>query len=372
MNKDKLLIVGAFPSKDKQIYGGILKSCRIILDSPLAENFHLITIDSSQLSNPAPNMLIRSFFAFKRIILLVYKLIFASPKVALIFTSDGFSAIEKGIMCLICSFFGCKSMIFPRAGNLIIQTKKSKLMMLLVRFLYRKASIFLCQGDNWKNFAIEHIGFENKNVKIINNWTATKEHINLGIKRNYNKNEEIKKLLFVGWLEEFKGVFELLESSKELIEEGYQFHLSFAGDGNGMLKAKQYIENNNLSDFVDLYGWVDDSRLLGLLEQNDIFILPSWAEGLPNAMIEAMSSGLSVIVSKVGAIPNFINNNENGLLVDSKDKPSLKKAIKNLLDDSKLQKKLALNGHEFAKRKFSSQIGIQRLLEVIEEIIDKK
>ena len=372
MNKDKLLIVGAFPTKNKQIYGGILKSCRIILDSPLAENFHLITIDSSQLSNPAPNIIVRFFFAFKRIILLIYKLIAEKPKVALIFTSDGFSAIEKGLMCLINSLFGCTVMIFPRAGNLITQTKDSKLMMFLIRFLFRKATIFLCQGENWKKFAINHIGFDKDNVKIINNWTATKKHIQIGENRNYNKNEEIKKILFIGWLEEFKGVFDLLEASKSLIQDGYKFHLTFAGDGNARVKVKNYIENNNLSNYIELQGWVQDNDLLGLLEKNDIFILPSWAEGLPNSMIEAMSAGLSVIVTDVGVIPNFIKNNENGLLIRPKDVKGLKNSIKLLLDDQNLIKRIAINGHKLAVNSFSSETGIKALISVIEEKIDKK
>ena len=52
LNKDKLLIVGAFPSNNKKIYGGILKSCKLILDSSIADTFNLLKIDSSQKSNP--------------------------------------------------------------------------------------------------------------------------------------------------------------------------------------------------------------------------------------------------------------------------------------------------------------------------------
>ena len=372
MIKDKLLIVGAFPSGSKKIYGGIFNSCRIILNSILAHKFNILTIDSSQSSNPPPNIFIKFLLAIKKISLLIYKLIFERPKAALIFTSDGLSALEKGLMCLICSFFKCKVMIFPRAGNLIIQTKNSQLMRVVIRFLFRKASIFLCQGESWKDYAIDQLGFDSCNVKIINNWTATKDHIQIGKKRDYKKVNTIQNLLFVGWLEEFKGVFELLEVSKSLVEQGYKFNLTFAGDGNAMMRAKKYIQDNNLSHYIKLKGWVDEEDLLELLEKNDIFILPSWAEGLPNSMIEAMSSGLSIIVSNVGVISNFIKNNDNGLLVDPKDKKSLKDAIKNLLEDSKHQKKLALNGYNFAKRNFSSQIGIYRLLEVIEEIIYKK
>ena len=199
MIKNKLLIVGAFPSDNKKIYGGILNSCKIILNSILVEKFDILTIDSSQLSNPPPNIFIRFFFAIKRINSLICKIVFRKPNVALIFTSDGLSAIEKGLMCLICSFFKCKVMIFPRAGNLITQTKDSRLMKVLIKFLFSKASIFLCQGIYWKDFAIDQIGFDSSNVKIINNWTATQNHIQIGEKRDYKKINTTQNMLFVGW-----------------------------------------------------------------------------------------------------------------------------------------------------------------------------
>ena len=149
--------------------------------------------------------------------------------------------------------------------------------------MFNKAEIFLCQGRKWKKFAINQIGFKPSNAITINNWTATKENIQIGLNRNYIKNEGTKKLLFVGWLEEFKGVFDLLEASKSLIQQGYKFQLTFVGDGNAKAQVKEYIKNYNLSSYIKLEGWVDDTNLTRLLENNDIFILPSWSEGLPNS-----------------------------------------------------------------------------------------
>ena len=371
MNKNKLIVVGAFPDDNNIIYGGILKSCSIIKNSSIVNNFTLITIDSTQISNPPPNILIRSLLAIKRFVLFTYKLISEKPNLALIFTSDGFSAIEKGLMCSIASFLNCNVIIFPRAGNLISQTKNSKLMKFLIKNLFISARIFLCQGDKWKDFAIDELGFQSSDVKIINNWTATKELLALGANRNFDHNKSIN-LLFVGWLEEFKGVHELLEVARDLLEEGYVFNLTFAGDGNSSKKAKIFIKDNNLSNNIHLCGWVNETQLKELLSKNDIFILPSWAEGLPNSMIEAMSAGLSIIVSDVGVISDFIKNGETGLLIEPRNMQSLRNAIIDLLEDKDLRKKIAINGHTLAKNTFSSEIGIERLLSVLEEINDKK
>ena len=104
MLKPKLLIVGAFPKNNKAIYGGIAKSCKAIIDSPIFSTFDINTLDSTQISNPPPNVIIRGILAIKRIIILIYKLSFFKPNVALIFSSDGAGAIEKGIMILLCRF----------------------------------------------------------------------------------------------------------------------------------------------------------------------------------------------------------------------------------------------------------------------------
>ena len=83
------------------------------------------------------------------------------------------------------------------------QTQNSFFMKFLIRFLFKKASIFLCQGEKWQNYAIDFIGFDESNIRIINNWTATKELILIGSNRNYEINRTVKQLLFIGWLEEF-------------------------------------------------------------------------------------------------------------------------------------------------------------------------
>lgn len=372
MNKPRLLIVGAFPSKDKVIYGGILKSCKIILNSSLNIEFEILTLNSTQISNPPPGFLVRSFFAFTRLWKLIAKLIYFRPKAALIFTSDGASALEKGVMVFICSIFKCKTLLFPRAGNLIIQTSKSKAMLLLIKSLFQKADIFLCQGNEWKDYAINILEFDESRIKVISNWTATRDLIEIGESRRYEETRDVAKILFVGWLEEFKGVFELLEAAKNLNNQGFNFHLTFAGNGNAERDAKEFVRKNNLNNVVNFSGWVDDLGLKELLQSNEIFVLPSWAEGLPNSMIEAMAAGLAIIVTPVGAIKDFIVDNENGLIVVPQEVRGLESAIKKLINSKDLTNRLAINGMSTAKENFSTEISINNLLEVIQEIIKKK
>ena len=107
-----------------------------------------------------------------------------------------------------------------------------------------------------------------------------------------------------------------------------------------MKNVKELVKKNGLEKFITLLGWVNERDKINILKKTNIFILPSWNEGLPNSMIEAMSSGLACIVSNVGAISNYITNEENGLLIKPKSPDELASSIIKLIDDKKLLKNL--------------------------------
>ena len=111
--KTKVLIIGSFNSGAQVIYGGIEKSCRILLNSPFAKKFEVSTLDSSQANNPPPNIFIRTKFSFIRFLKLIDILIRKRPEVALVFCSGGLSFFEKSLMCILIRVAGCRALIFP-------------------------------------------------------------------------------------------------------------------------------------------------------------------------------------------------------------------------------------------------------------------
>tara|TARA_Y100001958_G_C21242679_1_gene571095 strand:+ start:1543 stop:2658 length:1116 start_codon:yes stop_codon:yes gene_type:complete len=368
MSENKILIVGAFPNSKKNIYGGVLTSCKIILQSSLANRFKINTLNSTQISNPPPNLFIRSIFGISRIFKLFFFLIFKKPKAILIFVSHGASALEKGVMILISNFFNCPSLIFPRAGKLIDQTSNSIFFHRVVKYLFNKSDVFLCQGQKWKNYAINNLKIKESNTVIVDNWTATESKIEIGNKRIINKKHKIE-IIFIGWLEKHKGVFELLEAVNLLANKGYKFNLNIVGDGNCKKFVLDYIENNNLNNIVNFLGWQNSKNLNAILEKNDVFILPSWNEGMPNAMIEALAAGLAVIVTPVGVVSDYLNDGENTLFIEVKNPLSIVKALENLINNFELRKKISVNGHKLAKNKFSSEKSLTKIGNVIEGLI---
>lgn len=366
--KHKIIFVGSFPEKRKSIYGGQYTACKAILDSDFSNNFNLHTIDSSSISIPPPNLLIRSFFAIKRLIKLTYKIIKFQPKIIIIFVADKFSAIEKGLMIIISKSFNKNVIIFPRAGALLDQYKNI-LFKKYIDFTFNKANLFLCQGKAFQNFATKKLNFSKSQAPIIPNWTANSELLKIGKYRHFNFNNKAVKILFIGWLEEFKGVKEILEAAYILKNKKYSFHIYFAGDGNMMSFAKQFIIKFDLENHISLLGWVNDSEKNKLLSESNIFLLPSWNEGLPNAMIEAMSAGLACIISKVGMIPDYAINEFNSLLVEPKNVENIVSSLEKVFKNPNFRKMLSKNAYQTAKSNFTIKHGLKLFRQEIEKLI---
>ena len=372
MSKEKILIVGAFPkNKENKIYGGIITSCNTLLESNIVEKFDIVTLDSTQPSNPPPNLFYRSIKAIKRILSLLKILLTNKPKAVIFFIALEASLFEKGVMGWIARIFKIKVLHFPRGTRIIDFYNKSAINKFIVKNLFLGGHYFLCQGPTWQKFAINDLKFNEKNAPIIPNWTATNSLLKIGENRNFNKISNFKQLLFLGWLEKEKGIFELLDSFIKLCKK-YHVQLTIAGSGSAENDIRIIIEKNNLQELVKMVGWVSGDKLKNILSSTDILILPSWSEGLPNAMIESMAAKIAVVVTNVGNIPDLLENEKHAMIIPVKDKNLLYSAIEKLLSDDKLLKFIANEGFQFAQENFSEKKSIDLFSNVIAQAINFK
>ena len=105
-----------------------------------------------------------------------------------------------------------------------------------------------------------------------------------------------------------------------LIKKSYNYYLH-----NEMTSVGIFITNpyNKIQNNISLTGWLSDQEIITHLKSSDIFVLPSWYEGMPNSLIEALASGLPSICSSVGIIPDYVIDGVNGLLIQPNDKLNL-------------------------------------------------
>jgi glycosyltransferase involved in cell wall biosynthesis len=362
--KPRLLFVGAFPPKESKIIGGNVSDCRALMNSSFPRRLELDLIDTTQVSHPPPPVYVRAFHSASRICIFISRILFRRPDATLLFVAVGPSVLEKGFMGWCSRIFGVPAFLFPRGGSLIDSCAKSRFARIWVKFMFGGASKVLCQGSTWQQFSVDVLGFSVENSVVIPNWTATPTLIDIGSQRNWQRRSKRVKFLFLGWVDHEKGVCELIHACNVLAKR-YDFQLDIAGDGNAFGKVRELISNYNLHEHINLHGWADEDYVLQLLNDADIFVLPSYAEGLPNAMVEAMAAGLAVIVTAVGNIPNFIRNYENGILITPRDSEGLAEAMIRLSGDSGLITKLGKAGHATAIEVFSIKPAVDRLIELV-------
>jgi glycosyltransferase involved in cell wall biosynthesis len=139
--------------------------------------------------------------------------------------------------------------------------------------------------------------------------------------------------------------------------------LVFVGEGDKRVEMEKQIQELNLIDSVELKGRLSHSETLKEIAKSEIFICPSLAEGLGNVFIEAQACGTPAIGTRVGGIPDVIQDGFSGLLIEPKNSEAITEALFKLLKNTELRQELARNGAESAR-----QFDWQKIIEKINEI----
>lgn len=170
-----------------------------------------------------------------------------------------------------------------------------------------KADRLIVLSESWREW-FANIGVDSDRIVILHNIT------NYPVKMDVEKNVNKLKLLFLGEIGHRKGVFDLLKAVADHRDELKDKIEIRIGGNKQEEKLKKTIVYNKLSDFVYFEGFVTGEKKVQLLNWADVYILPSYNEGLPISILEAMSYGMPIISTPVGGIPEVVDEN-NGVLV---------------------------------------------------------
>lgn len=142
--------------------------------------------------------------------------------------------------------------------------------------------------------------------------------------------------LFMGRIGERKGIYDLVKAAALLkIHYEEQFEVWIGGDGNTQT-LRYLIESNGLQGSIFLKGWVTGNAKEELYRKATVFVLPSYNEGLPVSVLEAMSYGMPVIATNVGGIPELVKDGESGQLIVAGDIAALRNAMERFIRDRRL------------------------------------
>jgi glycosyltransferase involved in cell wall biosynthesis len=162
--------------------------------------------------------------------------------------------------------------------------------------------------------------------------------VHCGIEASFHDNAddrpaEARRLVCVGRLCEQKGQLLLLEAVQRLVAQGTKLELVLAGDGEMRSEIEAFIARYKLQDVVRVTGWISSDQVREELLAARALVLPSFAEGLPVVIMEAMALRRPVISTFVAGIPELIRSGEHGWLIPAGDVESLAAAIENCLEE---------------------------------------
>ena len=224
-----------------------------------------------------------------------------------------------------------------------------------------RAKIFLVLSESWKKFFSEIV--DEDKIHVLQNGIVipTKE------KQDYSSH----KVLFLGRLCKEKGIGELLEAVPVIQKQIQDFKLILGGvweEGNEALKEKARA----LSETVLCPGWISEKEREALFQECSIFVLPTWFEGQPISLLEAMAAGMCVAASAVGGIPQIMGKESDvtGRLLPPKDADTLADELIKLLKDEEQRRKMGQNARIRIINNYHVNRNVETLVGFYKEIGD--
>jgi len=209
-----------------------------------------------------------------------------------------------------------------------------------------------CDPADWDKMHVVRLGVDPEEFKPVG--------------RKGNPHLEI---VCVGRLVPAKGQHILLRAFSLLHAKGHAIHLTFVGDGPDSVTLKKEVAEKGLEDSVTFRGALNHDQAHLALAQADIFALASFAEGIPVALMEAMSMGIPCVTTCITGIPELIRDQKDGLLVPASSVESLAEAIESLVVDPELRERIGNAARARVIERYNLPVNLERLASTFESCL---
>lgn len=320
----KIILIGAKAEGNEVIqYGGVLTLSNGLVDYARRVGFDVEIINTLRSGFKYLPFWKKLKAGIKRVYSLILLLWDDKRHGVIIFSEAGWSLYERIFLSCICRVFGVPDMFFIIGGWSLDVQEISFFKRYWVAFLLKFPRLFAASGENWVRFLKDHYVGDDR-IFTIHYWLP--KVFRVAEKPKVLLAGDPIKFIFVGWMIKEKGLYEILAALKELLRK-YEFHFIFIGGGTLLEVVNEEIKTLEWGQNVLALGWVSPEQLEHELSAAHVFVLPSYSEGFPMSLIEAMTKGLPAICTDVGGISDSLKDGVNGFLIPPQDVDSLKKAM---------------------------------------------
>ena len=237
----------------------------------------------------------------------------------------------------------------------------------IIQILNTITNIFSDYIIVYSPFIIEEFGLESFRKKII---IAPRHFVDL---KRFFMDQPIAErdniIGFIGRLSKEKGILNFLNAIS-LLSVYKDFKYLIIGDGDYKSKVVKFIKNNEKENRIQFLGWINYDSLNNYMNILKLLVIPSYTEGLPNVMLEAMAAGTPVLVSRVGAIPDIITDGVNGFILENNDPKTISDQIDKIMKRNDLNS-ISKQGIRFIKNNFTFRKAQKRYKTIIDHINNK-
>jgi glycosyltransferase involved in cell wall biosynthesis len=173
---------------------------------------------------------------------------------------------------------------------------------------------------------------------------------------------DLPQILCVARLAPEKGHFVLLDALARLRDEGVNFRCTLIGDGPLRSEVESRLQELRLDSMITLAGSLDPEGVSNAYRTADVVVLASFSEGVPVVLMEAMAHGRPVVATRVGGVPELVQDGTNGLLVAPGNAGALANALKRILDNWEWAAELGANGTRHVRDEFGVETSVHRLV----------
>jgi len=192
------------------------------------------------------------------------------------------------------------------------------------------------------------------------------------INKYSQSKKELKILFLASYVGKGKGIYETIDAYIELKNKYQAITLTVAGgiglDLSEFENVKENVKNKNIEGIL-FTGYITGENKIRAFKEHDIYIFPSYTEGMPNSLLEALSFGLPAITTPVGGVPDIFESGVNGFIVPVGEHNDIIKFTEILINDVNLRSKIALNNFHLARKLFSPKEIIERTETIFKEIL---
>lgn len=343
--------------QDKMVKGGIAAVISGYYGSELEEKFDITYIESYKDGSKLQKFVkaISGYFSFVR------NLIFNKPELVHIHSSFGPSFYRKIPFIYLAHMVGIPIINHIHGADFDeFYVKASNRKKKLIKTVYNKCESLIALSVEWKE-RLSNIVDADK-IVVIENYSIL--HAD-AIEQRKGK-EASNNVLFLGELGRRKGCYDIPFVIKKVISKvpTAMFYLCGSGSEEDENNIKKLCEIQGVNEHVIFPGWVREEKKQDLLTKADIFFLPSYNEGMPMSILDAMGYGLPIVSTNVGGIPKIVVHRENGELCIPGDKIGFANAIIKLLTNDEYRKRCGEKSIEIVKDKYSLEHHLKLLSKV--------